>query len=401
MRTKIVLIRALRGLGIFTASLLCLLTLTEFSPVYDFRQEEFSGKDIFNPYAGLDSASGWHKACIHTHTRVKGPLNECPCWPDEVIGRYRAFRYDVTALTNHNLLTVQPLDSSLSRNFYEHGWNIAKVHYNVFGCGKVRLFDHFLPVSVSQRQHLINMLAEDGSIVQFNHPLRTINIPALKSIMRNLEGYRLIEMDRWKDPTQAFWDEALSHGRYSFCTANDDNHDPYNMVSFANCCEFFNCRIVSSGDLGRELDEGCFYAAIIPDCTDKGWDAKGHFHSNLPYVKDIGARGDTLFIRLSEPAESIETFGKGHTVLARAEDSPTLEYILGAGEPYARFSATFHNGMHIYCNPFARFDRTESQPTPFKPFAGTVDIPLTVAFNLAVLAVAALFLLIAVKLFRR
>lgn len=53
--------------------------VTSVSPIYDFAEPRpFSGPDIFNPYRdGGDSAFCWKRANFHTHTRVKGILNEC------------------------------------------------------------------------------------------------------------------------------------------------------------------------------------------------------------------------------------------------------------------------------------------------------------------------------------
>lgn len=57
--------------------------VTSVSPIYDFAEPRpFSGPDIFNPYRdGGDSAFCWKRANFHTHTRVKGILNECAYWP--------------------------------------------------------------------------------------------------------------------------------------------------------------------------------------------------------------------------------------------------------------------------------------------------------------------------------
>lgn len=99
-----------------------LVLVTDFSPIYRFREAQpFSGPDIFNPYASLDSTLGWKRANFHTHSRVSGPwpMNECPydaAYTDSV---YRSLGYDIVTFSNHNELTPHPYDSTLQVNVYE------------------------------------------------------------------------------------------------------------------------------------------------------------------------------------------------------------------------------------------------------------------------------------------
>ena len=95
--------------------------VTSVSPIYDFAEPRpFSGPDIFNPYRdGGDSAFCWKRANFHTHTRVKGILNECEHWPDETDAAYRKFGYDIVTFSNHNELTVHPYDPLLQVNVFD------------------------------------------------------------------------------------------------------------------------------------------------------------------------------------------------------------------------------------------------------------------------------------------
>ena len=61
-------------LGTVVLLFVLLVLVTDFSPIYRFRgPQPFSGPDIFNPYASLDSTLGWKRANFHTHTRVSVP----------------------------------------------------------------------------------------------------------------------------------------------------------------------------------------------------------------------------------------------------------------------------------------------------------------------------------------
>lgn len=190
-RTLISLLRKiLAALGKTVVALILIALLAVFvtsvSPIYDFSEPKpFSGPDIFNPYkrAGEDSAFCWKRANFHTHTRVKGILNECEYWPAQTDEAYRKFGYDIVTFSNHNELTVHPYDSLLQVNVYEHGINLFKYHKLVFGCEEVNHFDHLIPLFASQKQFQLDLLGEESDFIQMNHPLRTTGTS--KSHMQN------------------------------------------------------------------------------------------------------------------------------------------------------------------------------------------------------------------------
>lgn len=179
--------------------------VTSVSPIYDFAEPRpFSGPDIFNPYRdGGDSAFCWKRANFHTHTRVKGILNECEHWPDETDATYRKFGYDIVTFSNHNELTVHPYDPLLQVNVYEHGYNLFKYHKLVFGCSDVNLFDHLVPLFASQKQFQLDLLGKESDFIQMNHPLRTIGTS--EDHMRKLGGYRIMELDSGKSKENEYW----------------------------------------------------------------------------------------------------------------------------------------------------------------------------------------------------
>jgi hypothetical protein len=105
--------------------------------------------------------------------------------------------------------------------------------------------------------------------------------------------------------------------------------------------------------------------------------------------------GDTLFLQLSAPADSIRVNGQDHATLSLVEGADALRYPMGPEEPYARFTAFFPDGAVLYTNPFARYDASV-QESPFNPAPQPVNIPLTLLWNLllSVLMAGTLWLLI-------
>ena len=102
------IIRKISVIVLKTVTSLILIALTaviatSVSAVYRFAEPApFSGPDVYNPYNALDSVHCWKRANFHTHTRVKGLLNECELWPEDVYKALERFGYDIVTFSNHN-----------------------------------------------------------------------------------------------------------------------------------------------------------------------------------------------------------------------------------------------------------------------------------------------------------
>ncbi|MBR4775792.1 MAG: hypothetical protein IK008_06815 [Bacteroidales bacterium] len=382
-----------------TAGLLALLavlviTISLAGPVYRFPDPKpFSGPDIFNPYASLDTTRGWKRAVLHTHTRVKPgwPVNECPYWPAHVDSVYRSLGYDIVTFSNHNELTSHPTDSALQVNVYEHGYNINKFHLLVFGSKKVIHWDPLLLFTTSQKQFCLNYLGKSADFIQMNHPYRTLGTS--RGEMEKLSGYRILELDTSVSTENEYWDWALSAGHYSFGFASDDLHNPDDPARTAIRCGFIQTPSGRYEDLKAALLGGCYYAMRVPSGGD--WSQKRA--AVLPRVVDIGLEGDTIHVAFSEKADSIRVNGQDHATLKLVKDTDNCEYVMRLEDPYARITAFFPDGSVIYSNPFARYDASVgfvSQPP-------SVNIFLSVLYNLLLLGFASLLVWLAVKLFKR
>ena len=432
-------------LSVLLLSLLAVLALFSVSPVYDFSAPRpFSGPDIFNPYAALgqgmcDSAArceGWDKtwkrANFHTHTRVRPFLSECDFWPGEVLAYYDSLGYDIVTFSNHNALTVHPNDTALQVNVYEHGYNLFKYHLLVFGSDRVNRFDPLLPVLVSQRQWKLDMLGRDSDFIQLNHPFRTWLTS--RDDMECLSGYEIMELDSGITTEQEYWDRALSAGHYSFALANDDLHHPDRSWCIGIRSNMLYCGDGSYASLKKTLLGGAYYCMRMPDYGAEdvaetsgfgaeyvagdtaetsgrgtlsgvgGWGQRKRAGiAAAPRLTGIGAEGDSLFVELSETASIIKAVGQGGRVLASAENSASLSYVMDDSDTYVRFTAYFDDGTVIYTNPFARYDKSaveaygdsgiSSRPALTDSYFHTphsVNWPLTILWNLLVLALATL-----------
>ena len=373
------------GLALLAA---LVITVSLAGPVYRFPEPKpFEGPDIFNPYASLDTAQGWKRAVLHTHTRVKGPwpVNECPYWPEYVDSVYRSLGYDIVTFSNHNELTLHPTDPALQVNVYEHGYNLNKFHLLVFGSPKVIHWDPLVLFTSSQKQFCLHYLGKRADFIQMNHPYRTLGTS--RTEMEKLSGYQIMELDTSVSTENEYWDWALSAGHYSFGFASDDLHNPDIPERTAIRCGFIQAPSGRYEDLKAALLGGCYYAMRVPARKE----------GILPKVVDIGLEGETIYIAISEKADSIRVNGQDHATLKLVQNTVNCEYALRPEDPYARFTAFFPDGSVIYSNPFARYDAAVGLAEPEPP----VDIPNTVLYNLLLLCLALLWLRLMRKLFKR
>ena len=374
---------------------------TSVSPIYDFREPHpFSGPDIFNPYRNLDTANCWKRASLHTHTRVKGPFppNESEAWPQEVYDAYKKLNYDIVTFSNHNEITVHPFDSTLQVNVYEQGYSPYKFHKLVFGSSRVKHFDPLVPFLASQKQFELDRLADGADIVQINHPYRTWGMS--RDHMEKLSGYGLIELDTHISTENEYWDWALGAGHYSFGVANDDLHHPQDHRRIGIRCTFLCTPSGRYGDLLQTLRDGCFYSMRVPDYGDGDWEVKYAKNRELPFIEDIGLRKDTVYMKLSSPADSIRVNGQDHRTLALVEKCDSIAYVFAPEDHFARLTAFFPDGAVIYTNPFARYDSALAE-SPADDTPQRVSLVWTILYNFLLLLLFIETLRLWLKLLKR
>ncbi len=392
---KNVLLFLVRFLLYLIPVFIIIISLFSFSPIYTFSSPEpFSGPDIYNPYSGLDTSGTWLRANFHTHTRVDNILNECPEYPDVVYRDYMKMGYDILTFSNHNQLTVHPCDTSLQVNVYEHGYSLFKFHKLVFNPGRMLLYDHIIPLFVSQKQWQYDYLSRNADFIVMNHPDRTIHTTSRS--MRLLTGYRFMEADSGAGTDLLHWDEALSAGHYSHCLINDDCHDSGNHRKIARRCNWLQAPSARYEDFKPVLLQGLFYSMRIPDFGDGDWDVKYAENSRLPRILDIGLKTDTTYIKLSAPAH-IEAWGQDHSLLA-SSDGDYLQFVMAPDDSYVHYTAEFPNGVYIYSNAFARYDANKAA-SPYVESPHKVNYLLTVLFNLGLLLVIGCCIFLLVRYF--
>lgn len=379
--------------------ILLAIAATSFSTIYNFTPiAPFSGADIFNPYADFDPNIEWKRTSLHTHTRVDGPLNECAFTAEETVSKYRDFGYDIVGISNHNEITPHP-DSKQDIGIYEHGYNLRNFHKLVIGTERVNRFDALYPISASQAQYQLDMLATECRILQLNHPSRSALLDSAR--LTKIGGYDIMELSGFNAYLEnKHWDWALSAGRYSFALLNDDLHYPDRSNKFALRCSYLNAKECSSEEIISTLKSGCFYSVRVPDYGNGNWAVKLENNRDIPTIENIGVEEDVIYMKLSKIPEQIRVIGENHTLLTRVVDSDTISYRMRACDPYARIVVSYPDSLIIMTNAFARYDKAMMASPADREFHKT-NILATVLYNIVVVAVIAIILAIYIKIVRR
>jgi hypothetical protein len=138
----------------------------------------------------------------------------------------------------------------------------------------------------------------------------------------------------------------------------------------------------------------------VPDYGRGDWEVKYEENRHLPYIKDIGLNKDTIYMSLSERADSIKVTGQNHSILYMATESDSIRYQMGSADSYARLTAYFPKGEVIYTNAFARYDSAQSE-SPMCNAPQKVNFLLTMLYNIAVILLCYGIVLLLRKIIRK
>ena len=138
----------------------------------------------------------------------------------------------------------------------------------------------------------------------------------------------------------------------------------------------------------------------LPDYGSGDWEQKYAANSNLPRITSIGVNGDTIYLSLSQKAEKIVAYGSEHRTLVELSNADRVDYLLAHNEPYARFVVYFDSGEVIYTNPFARYDKSRGD-YPTTNSEHSVNITLTILYNLLLAALCGVMLVAISRLWRK
>ena len=120
----------------------------------------------------------------------------------------------------------------------------------------------------------------------------------------------------------------------------------------------------------------------------------------IPRIRTIGLSDDNIYVAFTEAADSIRFTGQDQRLLHVVYNSDTASYKMHDEDSYARITAYFADGERIYTNPFARYD-AEHMSSPMDVQNHSINITLTIIYNIVVLAIVVALGYALYKLIRR
>ena len=334
----------------------CVLIGFLVAPIYKFPEPKpFGGDKIYDPYKGIDSTTVWRKANFHAHSKLKFFTNGAKPI-EEVVDDYRSYGYDIIGISNYQTISRYEPQRRSEHHIpvYEHGYNVFKFHQLIFGAESHSYRDILLPVTLCQKQYLLTTLGEKADILCVNHPAFTLMFKP--EDMRSLSGYRLIEGESGMAKSAAFWDEGLSSGHPSFNLSGDDSHNTDRPHDIATDCNFIPAASCRYEDIIDRLEAGRYYSMKIPNFGDGDTTVKRAKNLDLPRLTSVSFNKDTIRVGFSRPA-TVTFIGQGGIQKAEihAKDT-TAAYGFTKEDTYIRVDAVFEDGVHIFLNPWFRYE---------------------------------------------
>jgi len=382
-------------LGLLTLELLFYFT----APIYNFPvPRPFSGDKIYNPYQGMDSTL-WRKANFHFHVHAWGGLTSGRNnTVEEFWKTYKKLGYEVPCISDYQQINTFNKDSSFYIPAYEHGFGIRKKHQVLLGAKKVLWFDYSLFQNVNHKQHILNLLRSRSEIVAIAHPDWEGGYSAKD--MTLLSNYDLIEVldNNWR--SIPLWDDALSSGHPAFILADDDAHDISNPYQIGRCCTFINSPTLHSADLLKSLKGGNAFGAEIDMSEGETFEQKAVKARNIPVLKGVEVRHDTLWVTASRQAMKFVFIGQTGTTKKLVRFTKEAGYKIQPGDTYIRTEIMFSNrygdaGTVFYLNPVFRYNRVH----PDNSIRAEINYPRT--WILRLLGIPALIAFLVLVFYRR
>ncbi|OJV14632.1 MAG: hypothetical protein BGO21_18170 [Dyadobacter sp. 50-39] len=309
-------------------------------PRYDFMEPvPFSGLRITNPYDST-SVGNWVKCNFHAHANCWGGITNGHGNAEDVHRAYEKLNYGIHCVSNyHNI------DTTRSRKVgyiaaYEHGYNIQKTHQLVLGSKKVVWTDYIFPQTKHNKQYILNQLRDQNGLIILNHP--ALRKGYTKDDLGQIVGYDCMEVLNPSVTSLTEWDAALSAGRRAFIVGDDDIHNVFSEPRLGTRCTFVNVKANSAKEVLTALKNGKSYGVII---------GSNQHHDSIPYLKSVQVVRDSIYIQMSEEAETATLAGQGGKTLLEKKSTAKIRYRLLPQDHYARASFEFKNGTVIFLNP--------------------------------------------------
>ncbi len=318
-------------------------------PVYHFSEPQpFKGDSLYNPYDNIEGAQ-WFAGNFQVQSKVwMGLTNGRKNMPEAIWKAYRKMGYDIIAISDYQSINRVFKDSVGYVPVYEHGYGIFKTHQVCLGSRRVLWRDYPLGASLSQKQHILDLLGKDNDLVALAHPdLRNgYRVEELKY----LSGYHLMEVLNGARISLSHWDSALSAGHPAFILADDDAHDIYKHGETGNYVTMVAGRSLSAQEIINSLKRGSAYGVRV--LLQK---RESDFIHKLPMLVFCAMHNDSLRVVFSDTALEIRFVGQKGRILGINRHSSSGIMPFRDEDTYIRVEAEFKDRAILYINPVFRY----------------------------------------------
>ena len=347
-------------LYIILAFVTLVVAISLFRPSYSFDEPKpFRGSYLHNPYKDM-KPDNWIQANFHAHTRQFGGITNGRVNTNEMLdSAYSALGFDHIGISDYNKINYY---DSASPNFiptYEHGYGIFKIHQLCIGAEKVRRLDYLAFQNLSMKQHTLNRLAKQTRLVIPAHPSFVKN-GYLVEDMKYLSNYKLMEVLNGFRISTAHWDTALSNGHLVYLIGNDDSHDVNDITYVGRRFTMINAPENNPEQLMQALENGNAVGVDFSVRPGETWGQKvQRIKNNLPYIKQVELKGDTLLVSASKPFAKIRFIGQNGVELDVQKYKRTGMYVIKPNDNYVRVELSFNDWTRLYLNPITRHESSE------------------------------------------
>ncbi len=325
----------------------------------------FSGTIIYNPYADIDGKN-WRKANFQIQSYAwKGITSGRGNTNEKIHSRYKSLGYDIIATSDYQKINRFKENEPSYIPVYEHGYGIRKHHQVLIGSNKVLWKDFPIFQTLSNKQHILDLLRNDNELVIIAHP--KLRHAYSVNDMEYLGNYDGIEVLNNYCTSFEYWDAALSTGHYVTIIGNDDAHDISNPNEIGRNCTFINSPSTNRANILDALKRGNSFGASLSWSHGEPFAPKIERSKKIPSIRNIKLSGDTINISTSIKAKEFRFIGQDGELLKSTKEVQSASCIFGPEDTYVRTEIEFNDNTIFYLNAFCRINGGNPDKTPSPP----------------------------------
>ena len=341
-------------IALLSVALLICAGLWVATPIYEYpAPAEFSGKEWYNPYKGLDNME-WHRGNFQAHSKQDYSLNrENGNTDEQVYKAYRDLGYEFATLTNSQEITERSYYDFPYIPAQEYGINLMKTHLLLIGSYSSVFLDQPLFQGINTKQYRILRNRADNEIIALSHASRGKGFT--EKDMKRLCHYDLLEVLNPTKNSIEYWDIALSSGRPVFLIADDDVHDVFQNREIGMRITMIPHTAEYARFIYNTLREGSTYGIHLNDkYANESRPVKRARLDSYAKPVYIHEDNDSISIRLSQTVAKIEFITDNGRKTASYTDTDSGSYKANAEDSYVRIAVYEKDGSFLLFNPLLR-----------------------------------------------